>query len=273
MCDDLNSYPVDGVLISVPGNWKRISFKQTFLETQKCYAIFGSVPSWWAVSIRTISNSRFCAKEIKASTVQKKLALFNHFGFKFDWCYETFSDLALDWLYCAWRWLDKKKHASPLQRFNTNQSVDSKENPADTRHTWLTAFGAGHLYFFWILVDSLWCSSFFVIGRCAYLDFGCKDLASSAISQLQTIFSLAEVVLLRKFPMYEYRWLIRIGMAKKLVLVYIVDSIFCRSFKVNFVSSYIYHYFAGWFHVVWMQINRYELRSFTSPSHSSCWLS
>ena len=46
MCDDLNSYPVDGVLISVPGDWIRISFKQTFLETQKCYAIFGSVPSW-----------------------------------------------------------------------------------------------------------------------------------------------------------------------------------------------------------------------------------
>ena len=46
MCPDQDSYPVDGVLISVPGNWKRISFKQTFLETQECYAIFGSVPSW-----------------------------------------------------------------------------------------------------------------------------------------------------------------------------------------------------------------------------------
>ena len=84
-----------------------------------------------------------------------------------------------------------------------------------------------------LLLNSCWfivMLKFFVIGRCAYLDFSCTDLARCAISQLQTIFSLAEVVLLRKFPMYEYRWLIRIGMAKKLVLVYIVDSIFLSRF-------------------------------------------
>ena len=45
-CSDPDSYPVDGVLISVPGDWKRISFTQTFMETQQCYAIFGSVPHW-----------------------------------------------------------------------------------------------------------------------------------------------------------------------------------------------------------------------------------
>ena len=45
-CSDMASPPVDGILISVSGSWKRISYKQTFLETQKCFAIFGSVPSW-----------------------------------------------------------------------------------------------------------------------------------------------------------------------------------------------------------------------------------
>ena len=37
---------VDGVFISVSGSWKRIAYKQTFLETQKCFAIFRSVPDW-----------------------------------------------------------------------------------------------------------------------------------------------------------------------------------------------------------------------------------
>lgn len=46
ICSDLDSYPVDGVLLSVPGDWKRIAFRQTFMETQKCYAIFGNVPPW-----------------------------------------------------------------------------------------------------------------------------------------------------------------------------------------------------------------------------------
>ena len=45
-CSDASSAPVDAVLISVPGNWKRILFEQNFKETQQCYAIFGSVPSW-----------------------------------------------------------------------------------------------------------------------------------------------------------------------------------------------------------------------------------
>ena len=36
----------DGVLISVSGSWKRIKYKQTFMGTQKCFAIFGSVPDW-----------------------------------------------------------------------------------------------------------------------------------------------------------------------------------------------------------------------------------
>lgn len=35
--------------------------------------------------------------------------------------------------------------------------------------------------------------SFFVIGHCEHFDFGCTDLASSAIGQLQAIFSLVEV--------------------------------------------------------------------------------
>ena len=42
----IDSATVDGVLISVPGSWKRIKYKQTFMETQKCFAIFGSVPDW-----------------------------------------------------------------------------------------------------------------------------------------------------------------------------------------------------------------------------------
>ena len=42
----IDSATVDGVLISVPGSWKRIKYKQTFMETQKCFAIFGSVPNW-----------------------------------------------------------------------------------------------------------------------------------------------------------------------------------------------------------------------------------
>ena len=41
-----DSATVDGVLISVSGSWKRIKYKQTFMETQKCFAIFGSVPTW-----------------------------------------------------------------------------------------------------------------------------------------------------------------------------------------------------------------------------------
>ena len=42
----IDSATVDGVLISVPGSWRRIKYKQTFMETQKCFAIFGSVPNW-----------------------------------------------------------------------------------------------------------------------------------------------------------------------------------------------------------------------------------
>ena len=42
----IDSATVDGVLISVSGSWKRIKYKQTFMETQKCFAIFGSVPTW-----------------------------------------------------------------------------------------------------------------------------------------------------------------------------------------------------------------------------------
>ena len=42
----IDSATVDGVLISVLGSWKRIKYKQTFMETQKCFAIFGSVPNW-----------------------------------------------------------------------------------------------------------------------------------------------------------------------------------------------------------------------------------
>ena len=42
----IDSAIVDGVLISVSGSWKRIKYKQTFMETQKCFAIFGSVPDW-----------------------------------------------------------------------------------------------------------------------------------------------------------------------------------------------------------------------------------
>ena len=46
-CSNTNSsVTVDGVLISVSGSWKRIKYKQTFMETQKCFAIFGSVPNW-----------------------------------------------------------------------------------------------------------------------------------------------------------------------------------------------------------------------------------
>ena len=41
-----DSATVDGVLISVSGSWKRIKYKQTFMETQKCFAVFGSVPTW-----------------------------------------------------------------------------------------------------------------------------------------------------------------------------------------------------------------------------------
>ena len=37
---------VDGVFISVSESWKRIAYKQTFLETQKCFAIFRGVPDW-----------------------------------------------------------------------------------------------------------------------------------------------------------------------------------------------------------------------------------
>ena len=46
VCSDQDSAPVDGLLITVPRPWKRIAFQQTFLGTQQCYAIFGSVPSW-----------------------------------------------------------------------------------------------------------------------------------------------------------------------------------------------------------------------------------
>ena len=42
----IDSPTVDGVFISVSGSWKRIKYKQTFVETQKCFAIFGSVPDW-----------------------------------------------------------------------------------------------------------------------------------------------------------------------------------------------------------------------------------
>ena len=42
----IGSATVDGVLISVSGSWKRIKYKQTFMETQKCFAIFGSIPNW-----------------------------------------------------------------------------------------------------------------------------------------------------------------------------------------------------------------------------------
>ena len=42
----IDSATVDGVLISVSGSWRRIKYKQTFMETQKCFAIFGSVPNW-----------------------------------------------------------------------------------------------------------------------------------------------------------------------------------------------------------------------------------
>ena len=42
----IDSATVDGVLISVPGSWRRIKYKQTFMETQKCFAIFGRVPNW-----------------------------------------------------------------------------------------------------------------------------------------------------------------------------------------------------------------------------------
>ena len=42
----IDSATVDGVLISVSGSWKRIKYKQTFMKTQKCFAIFGSVPTW-----------------------------------------------------------------------------------------------------------------------------------------------------------------------------------------------------------------------------------
>ena len=133
----------------------------------------------------------------------------------------------LDWLYCAWRWLDKKNtRLLSNGSTRTNRKIQKKNQlTLGTHRVWSWSLV--------LLLNSCWfivMLKFFVIGRCAYLDFGCTDLASSAISQLQTIFSLAEVVLLRKFPMYEYRWLIRIWMAKKLVLVYIVDSIFCRSF-------------------------------------------
>ena len=44
-----DSATVDGVLISVNGSWKRIKYKQTFMGTQKCFAIFGSVPNWWDI--------------------------------------------------------------------------------------------------------------------------------------------------------------------------------------------------------------------------------
>ena len=44
--NSIDSATVDGVFISVPGSWKRIKYKQTFMETQKCFAIFGSVPDW-----------------------------------------------------------------------------------------------------------------------------------------------------------------------------------------------------------------------------------
>ena len=51
--------PTDGVFISVSGDWKRISYKQMFLQTQTCFAVFGSVPDWWAFPIMSrISNER-----------------------------------------------------------------------------------------------------------------------------------------------------------------------------------------------------------------------
>ncbi|PFX25638.1 Protocadherin Fat 3 [Stylophora pistillata] len=56
--DGIDSATVDGVFISVPGSWKRISYKQTFLETQKCFAFFGSVPNW-ATGIFTPGVSEF----------------------------------------------------------------------------------------------------------------------------------------------------------------------------------------------------------------------
>ena len=42
----IDSATVDGVFISVPGSWRRIKYKQTFMETQKYFEIFGSVPNW-----------------------------------------------------------------------------------------------------------------------------------------------------------------------------------------------------------------------------------
>lgn len=45
-CSDPASAPVDGLLISVPGDWRRIKFKQVFYGNQQCYGIFGSVPPW-----------------------------------------------------------------------------------------------------------------------------------------------------------------------------------------------------------------------------------
>lgn len=45
-CSDENTAPVDAVFIMVPGNWRRIKYKQGFKKTQRCYALFGSVPSW-----------------------------------------------------------------------------------------------------------------------------------------------------------------------------------------------------------------------------------
>ena len=45
-CSDENTAPVDAVFIMVPGNWRRIKFKQVFKKTQRCYALFESVPSW-----------------------------------------------------------------------------------------------------------------------------------------------------------------------------------------------------------------------------------
>ncbi|XP_022777839.1 uncharacterized protein LOC111319306, partial [Stylophora pistillata] len=54
----IDSSTVDGVFISVSGSWKRIKYKQTFLETQKCFAIFGSVPDW-ASGLYTSAVSEF----------------------------------------------------------------------------------------------------------------------------------------------------------------------------------------------------------------------
>ncbi|CAH3029369.1 unnamed protein product, partial [Porites evermanni] len=45
-CSDENTAPVDAVFIMVPGNWRRIKYKQGFKKNQRCYALFGSVPSW-----------------------------------------------------------------------------------------------------------------------------------------------------------------------------------------------------------------------------------